>query len=450
MSLLRQGKAQELTIYLGESDQWQGKPLYVAIIQFLRTQGCAGATATRGVAGYGAGARLHAGGGLHWSSDASIVIQVIDQPARLRRLLPQLEEMLNGGLITLQEVEVLKYTHARHRGLSNKVPVQQVMEPQITTVYLDTPVATIMDLLLDAPFRALPVIDSQRRLQGIISTGDLIKSGMLPMRRGLVRTALELDTLTAESVEASLAQASESVHTAQDIMNRQVRTVRPEQSIREAAEIMIETGLRRLPVVKADGTLAGMLTRADLLQGIVTSPLMSSQASSATQPLSTTGSLTQLSIQQQPIVDYVNRNIATVGEQASLDEVIDALILSPVKRVVVVDAEQRVKGIISDVDVLSQMQAEMRPSLLTMLTGWASGKPKRPLTGSLTNGGHKAPVASAIMNREVITVSETTSVQATIERMIDTRRKILPVVDAQQRLIGVVGRSDLLRVLLEG
>ncbi len=91
---------------------------------------------------------------------------------------------------------------------------------------------------------------------------------------------------------------------------------------------------------------------------------MSSQASSATQPLSATGSPTQLSIQQQPIADYVNRNIATVSEQAALDEVIDALILSPIKRVVVVDAEQRVKGIISDVDVLSQMQAAMRPSLL--------------------------------------------------------------------------------------
>jgi CBS-domain-containing membrane protein len=155
-------------------------------------------------------------------------------------------------------------------------------------------------------------------------------------------------------------------------------------------------------------------------------------------------------VQQQPIADYVNPNVATVGEQAPLDEIIDALILSSIKRVVVVDAEQRVKGIISDVDVLSQMQAEMRPSFLTMLTGWASGKPKRPLASSLTSGGRKAPVAAAIMNREVITVSETTSVQVTIERMIDTRRKILPVVDAQQRLIGVVGRSDLLRVLLEG
>src|SRR5437764_15377850 len=106
MSLLRQGKAQVLTIYLGESDQWQGTPLYVAIVQFLRDQGCAGATVTRGVAGYGAGARLHESGGWKWSSGALLIIQVIDQPDRLHRLLPQLLEMLNGGLVTVHDVEV--------------------------------------------------------------------------------------------------------------------------------------------------------------------------------------------------------------------------------------------------------------------------------------------------------------------------------------------------------
>ena len=232
VSLLRQGKAQVLTIYLGESDQWQGTPLYVAIVQFLREQGCAGATVTRAVAGYGAGARLHESGGWRWSSDAPVVIHVVDQPDRLRRLLPHIQEMLTGGLMTLHEIEVLKYTHARRRGLSTKLPVRQVMETSIMTVKLDTPIALIVDLLLDAPFRALPVVDEQRRLQGIVSTGDLINAGVLPMRRGLVRTALELDTPTVEAIEAPLEQARQSTRTALDIMNRQVRTIGPDQSIR--------------------------------------------------------------------------------------------------------------------------------------------------------------------------------------------------------------------------
>ena len=453
MSLLRQGKAQILTIYLGESDQWQGRPLYVAIMQFLREQGCAGATATRAVAGYGAGARLHESGGLRWSSDASIVIQVVDQPARLRRLLPQLQEMLSGGLMTLHDVDVLKYTHARRRGLPAKLPVRQVMETLVTTVEPDTPVATVVEVLLNAPFRALPVVDHERRLQGIISTGDLITSGVLPVRRGLARTALELDQLTAQAIETPLAQAQHSAHTAQDIMNRQVRTLRPEQSIREAAAIMIETGLRRLPVVEADGTLAGMLTRADLLGVVMTSPLMSPHASSTTQPLHHTGSLareTSVPIQQRPVAEYLQPDVATAGEETARVDVIDALIVSPFKRVIVVDDERRVKGIISDVDVLERMQEDMRPRLLSLLTSLGQNKPQRFASGPLHAHAGNAQIAANIMNRDVVMIAETATIQETIERMIATRRKVLPVVDVQGHLLGIVGRSDLLRVLLEG
>ena len=450
MSLLRQGKAQVLTIYIGESDQWQGVPLYVAIVQYLRQQGSAGATVIRAIEGYGAGARLHEGGGLHWSSDAPILIQVVDSPERLGRLVPHVQEMLTGGLMTLHEVEVLKYTHARRRGLPTKLPVGQVMETSVMTVDLITSVSTIVDLLLAAPFRALPVVDHRNRLQGIISTGDLINAGVLPMRRGLVRTALELDNTTAEAVETPLEQARLSSLTAQDIMNRQVRTVGPNQSIREAAQIMLQTGLRRLPVVDAEGVLLGMISRADLLQVIVTSPIMPSQASSGTQPLRQTGSLNAQQVQQQPVIDYVNTDVATVGEKAPLSEVIDALILSPLKRVVVVDQQGHLQGIISDVDVLAHIQEEARPRLLGLLTGWARGKPDRLPTATLQAASGKARVAADVMNRDVVTIAETASVQETIAKMMATRRKVLPVLNKEGQLVGVVGRSDLLRILLEG
>ncbi len=451
MSLLRQGKAQTLTLYLGESDQWQGMPLYVALVQYLRSHGCAGATVTRAIAGYGAGSRLHESGGLHWSSDAPIVIQVVDTPERLRRLLPELQEMLSGGLITLQDVEVLKYTHARTRGLSNKLLVRQVMATDITTVRPETSVATVIDLLLDAPFRALPVVDEQSRLQGIISTGDLIQAGVFPVRRGLVRTALELDDLTARSVETPLEQARQSERTAGDVMNRQVRTVEPNQSIREAAQIMLESGLRRLPVLDANGVLVGILSRADLLQVVVTSPLMSPHASSGTQPLRRTQSqvLKDKPVQQQAVAEFVNTDVATVGEQATLPEVVDALTVSPVKRVIVLSADRHVVGIISDVDVLARLQEDVRPGFLLALTNWARGKPGRIPTAPLRNQQGKERIAADIMNRDVVSIVGTATVQETIERMIATKRKVLPVIDDKGQLIGVVGRSDLLRVLLD-
>ncbi len=447
MTLLRQGKAHALTIYLGEADQWQGKPLYVAMIHFLREHGCAGATATRAIAGYGAGSRLREDGGWHWSSDAPVVIQVIDQPERLRRLLPQLQEMLGGGLMTLHEVEVLKYTHARTRGLPTGLPVRQVMETVITTVRPDTPVAEVIDLLLEAPFRALPVVDEQRHLQGIIGTADLIAAGAFPLRRGLMRAAFALDTQTAETVETPLTEARASAAAAQDVMNRRVRTIAPETPIREAAHLMLETGLRRLPVVAPDNTLLGIVTRADLLQVVVTSPLAAS--SSEAQTRSPSRPLPGLPIQQQSIADYVQADVTTIQEDAPLAEVIDALTISPLKRVIVVDHDERVRGIISDVDVLAQMEEEHRPRLLQILGRWAGARLGRAPHGALRPAGGKAQKAADLMNREIITVSESASVQDTIERMMTSGRKILPVLDAQGRLKGVVGRSDLLRVLLE-
>lgn len=450
MSLLRQGKAEALTIYLGESDQWQGQPLYVAIIHYLRAHGCAGATVLRAVAGYGAGSRLHANAGWQWSSDAPLVIQVIDQPDRLRRLLPELQGMLSGGLLTLHEVEVLKYTHARSRGLPTGLPVRQVMETGIITVGPEAPVASVIDLLLEAPFRVLPVVDTEQHLLGIISTGDLINAGVLPVRRGVLRTALTLDRQTAEAVEEPLAHARQRDLRAQDVMNRQVRTIVPDAPIRDAAKLMLETSLRRLPVAASDGRLLGMLSRADLLQLVVTSPLISPHASTATQPLPHPKSDKKVPIQQRPIANFQSTEATTITEDAPLAEVLDALILSPLKRVIVVDAERHVRGIISDVDVLAQLSEASRPGFLRLFTNLTRSASGRLPSGAIRAAGGQAHRAADVMNREVVTVSESTTVQEAIERMMTTGRKLLPVVDAGGHLTGVIGRSALLRVLVEG
>ena len=100
-------------------------------------------------------------------------------------------------------------------------------------------------------------------------------------------------------------------------------------------------------------------------------------------------------------------------------------------------------------DVLSRLQREARPGLLGTLASWARGKPGRLPTGLLQTPREKAKVAADLMNRDVVTVTETATVQETIERMMTMGRKVLPVVDSQGLLVGVVGRSDLLRIFLE-
>jgi CBS-domain-containing membrane protein len=450
MSLLRHGKAQVLTLYLGESDHWQGLSLSGAILQLLRNEGCAGATVTRAIAGYGAGLRFHEQKAWQWaSSDAPLIIQVVDQPARLQRLIPALQEMMQGGLMTLHETNVLKYTHARRQGISTRLPVRKIMETAVVSVSLDTHVSAIVEMLLQVPFRALPVVDAHDRLRGMISTRDLINAGLLPMHREAVRKARELDEHLAATMATSLQAAQQNGRSAQDIMNTQVYTIGPDQSIKEAAQILIDTGVRNLPVVDTAGTLRGMIARADLLQAIRTSPLMSPEATRATQPLSRTSRpLGELLPQQQPVTTYLNTDVATAQEEIPFAETIDILMTSPIKRVIVVDAEQHVKGIISDVDVLAQLQEEEKSHLLEALTQWARGKPMR-LSWRTLHAVGKAQVAADVMNRAVETIAETASVQDAVGLMMDSHHKILPVVDQQQRLLGTVGRSDLLQVLLE-
>lgn len=450
MSLLRQGKAEVLTIYVGEADQWQGASVYVALVQFFRERGCAGATVMRATAGYGAGGRLHRENIWHLSSDAPMIIQVVDQPERLHRLLPQVQEMVPGGLITLHETSVRKYTHARRQGLPTKLPVRQLMETSLTAVGPETPVASVIDILLEASFRVLPVVDARQHLLGMIGTRDLINAGLLPVRRGIVRAARALGDQTTEAVETSLEQTRQRPGRASEIMNRQIRSIAPEQTVREAAQLLLETGLRSLPVVETDGRLVGMLTRMDLLQVVVTSPLMSSQASSLTQPLRRIGVLEHADIRQQPVGAFLHPDVATVAEETPLADVIDELVSSPYKRVIVVDRALHVRGIIGDVDVLLNMQAPARPGWLSVLTNWARGKPGRVPTSTLQTPSGRARTAQDVMNREVASIPVTATVEEAIEQMLRTGRKMLPVLDAQGRLQGIVGRSDLLPLLIEG
>ena len=103
------GPALLARIYIGESDRWQGQPLYEAIVLKLRERGIAGATVLRGIEGFGRAARLHTSRILRLSEDLPILIEVVDREDRLRQVLPEIDSMVDGGLITLEHVEVIAY-----------------------------------------------------------------------------------------------------------------------------------------------------------------------------------------------------------------------------------------------------------------------------------------------------------------------------------------------------
>ena len=98
-----------LRIYLGESDQWHGRPLYQAIVERLRERGLAGATVLRGIEGFGAKQHVHTTRILSLSEDLPVLVEAVDSEERVRAIIPEIDQMLGDGLMTLEKVEVITY-----------------------------------------------------------------------------------------------------------------------------------------------------------------------------------------------------------------------------------------------------------------------------------------------------------------------------------------------------
>jgi len=100
-----------LRVFIGESDKVNGRPLYEIIVEEARKLGLAGATVLRGFIGFGANSRIHTSKVLRLSEDLPIVIEIVDEEAKIKDFLPQLEKMIGEGLVTLEKVKVIVYRH---------------------------------------------------------------------------------------------------------------------------------------------------------------------------------------------------------------------------------------------------------------------------------------------------------------------------------------------------
>jgi len=98
-----------LRVFIGEDDRFDGKPLYEAIVLKAREQGLAGATVLRGPMGFGHSSRLHTAKILRLSEDLPVVVEIVDKEENITAFLPVLDRMVAGGLISLEEVRILRY-----------------------------------------------------------------------------------------------------------------------------------------------------------------------------------------------------------------------------------------------------------------------------------------------------------------------------------------------------
>jgi CBS domain-containing protein len=422
------GRGKQLTVFVTETDKHHHQSLYMAIVEMLRSEGCVGATVTRGLAGFGASAVIHTSQILVLSMDLPVVISVVDRPERIERVLEPLRSMAPNALITVQEVEVVQSGARFSEGLPD-VPVSEVMRREVVTVHPNSPITEVIDLLLDKDFTALPVLDDGGRVVGMISDNDLLTRGGMNVTISLKRAT---DPDFVEELHKSLQNPNRQVS---EVMTPDVQTVAPDTLLGRAAKLMVAHHLKRLPVVDKEGKLVGILGRLDVLNTIAAVHLPEWHPEA------------RLANEQATVGDVMTRDVPTVHESATVEEIFDLLISSSHKRVVVVDDRRRVVGIVADSDLISRVGRETWPGLLEILV---SKVPIEKISGVSRTHLQKlrAKTAKDLMTRSVITVRDKMPVASALALSAEKRVKRLPVVDAEGELVGIVGRTEMMRALL--
>lgn len=409
------GTAKKLTVYIGESDHAGHRALYQVILETLKKEGLAGATVTRGMAGFGAHSRIHTAALLELSLDLPMIIEVIDAPEKIERGLAVIGPLIKEGLVTLHDVEIIKYTHRALPELPGDRPVSEIMTANPLAVGPDTLAAEIVELLISRSFKAVPVIDSDRHVLGIISDGDLIDRAGMPLRLGVGQG---LD-------EATLREHLQSIRAtgkrARDIMTSPASCVDVRMPIDRAARRMVQTDLKRMPVVDEQERLIGMLSRVDLLRSLVK---VAPEAEALSPAHGTT------------VGEVMSPHVPTVAEGAPLTEIIEHMVTGNVRRVIVLDQSGKPIGLITDGDLVARVTPHQRSNVIAALLGRSKAHVSEEAT------------ARSIMSPGVLSGPPETLIGQAVSQMLERPTKRFVVVDAAGKPIGIVDRQTLLRALL--
>lgn len=423
------GTTQQVWIYIDESDSHHGRSVSQRILTTLRAAGCPGATVLRGVGGFGVHGVVHSDLLVDVPSHLPLVITFIDRADRVAAVLPMLRELVTEGLITITPVEVIQHSRREGGPFPQHLTVADVMTRNVAHVTTETPVAEVVSLLIDRTLRALPVVDDEGRVVGIITDGDLLARGgtTLPLR---LQQLLPLGERAAQ-----VASLAEQPLRATELMTRDPVTLTATTPLAQAAAVMADHDLKRLPVVDTTGRLVGMVSRYDLLKTVAEGlrqrpeqPLRLADGSS-----STVGGL-------------MITDVPTVHRTTPLAETLDRLLETEKRRVIVVDNDRRVVGIITDGDVLRRAARRVQGSALQRLANWFSG-------GTRPEGlevAAKGRTAGEVMTSPVVTVTPETPTAKAIQLMMTHKVKRLPVSDADGRLVGMIGRAAVLSALGSG
>jgi CBS domain-containing protein/nucleotide-binding universal stress UspA family protein len=299
------------------------------------------------------------------------------------------------------------------------VRVKDAMTREVMSIGPSTSLSQVVELLDEKGIKSIPVME-QGKIVGIITGGDLLARTNMGLRLSLH------ESLPAAVLSDQIRRLAEEGKTAKDVMTSPVVTISEDEHITRAAALMNEKNIKRVPVLNKQGELVGIISRLDILE------LVASEGASSELFPGMNG------VSARTAGDIMFRDVPTVGPDASLNEVVNKILSTPLRRVVVTDEERRILGTIADRDLIKAVprgKTGALQSILSFLSHTPSGV--LDLTGE----------AREVMEKDVFTVGPDAPLGEVIQTMIEKRVKRLVVADQQRRLVGMVSRESILHAM---
>ncbi len=417
---------QAIEIFTSEEAHYRKKPVADAVMQYIKDLKIAArCIVTRGVAGCYESGEVATGRVVVLSFNMPVRIYIVLPAAETERVLTGLNGIVTDGIVALHDLNVLSH-RTRSGFFPRQLMVRDIMTRDPAHVAAGTPLSEALRLLLSSIFTGLPVVDKKKRPIGVITQGDLIRKGGLPLRLGLMA---ESDQTRRESVLNQMA-----FRHAAEVMTTPAVTIAEDRPLAEAVEKMLTKGVKRLPVVDSTGGLTGMLSRLDIFRTVMReAPDWNAFKAQHIE----VGDLKRVG-------DILRRDVHAVLPETPLSEVIRLIDDNDIQRVAVVDAGGKLLGLISDRDLLRYFKPE-HEGVWQLLA-----KVKHPFKQEACRAGDlqrclAETTAGVAMTTELITAGEEMLIKEAIALMIDKGVKRLPVIDNDGKFKGMISRDSLLR-----
>jgi CBS-domain-containing membrane protein len=350
-------------------------------------------------------------------------VEIIVPEADTQAVLDLLEREVVDGIVTVAPAPVVLHRTAK-RLIPNHLQVRHVMNPSVTVATPEMGLDEAARRLVAGRLVALPVVDEGRRVVGVISQRDLFQRGYLSLRAGLFAILDEED--------AREALAPLSGKQVRDVMTTPAEAVREDTYLPDAVRLLGETGHKRLPAVDEEGRLTGLFARLDILKAITHHT--PGWYAKGVDHVDLTRART--------VADAMRSRPEAVRADGSLSDLLELFLATGRCCVPVLDDGDHFLGLVFDRTLVDHLAGHGR-GLWELVTGKVS------LPGLATRHRSLAEAlqqtrAEALLDRQVTTIRPEAPIEEAVRLVAATGHRYLPVVDCEGRLVGLVGRTDLL------